>query len=110
MADTPNNIPASFAALQGAFLPEKAGTADKSVQFDFSGREAGTWHARVSGGQFTYGEGPIENPTATLAADSDDWLKILGGELNPVSAFMGGKVKIKGDMTLLMQFQSWFAQ
>jgi putative sterol carrier protein len=42
--------------------------------------------------------------------DSDDWLNILSGALNPVSAFMGGKIKVQGDMGLAMQFQNWFAR
>jgi putative sterol carrier protein len=42
--------------------------------------------------------------------DSDDWLNILSGALDAVSAFMGGKIKIQGDMGLMMQFQNWFAR
>jgi putative sterol carrier protein len=103
-----NTIPGSFAGLQQAFLPEKAQGVNKTIQFDFSGAEAGTWTAKVADGQFSYHEGPAENPNATVSADSADWLKILGGQLNPVSAFMGGKLKVKGDMSVMMQFQNWF--
>jgi putative sterol carrier protein len=28
--------------------------------------------------------------------------------LNAVSAFMGGKLKVQGDMGVMMQFQNWF--
>jgi putative sterol carrier protein len=101
-------IPASFAALQQAFQPQKAQGVNKTIQLDFSGPEAGTWHASVNNGQFTYGQGPAQNPNATVTVNSDDWLKILRGELNAVSAFMGGKIKVQGDMGVMMQFQNWF--
>jgi putative sterol carrier protein len=28
--------------------------------------------------------------------------------MDPVSAFMGGKIQIAGDMGVMMQFQNWF--
>ena len=57
-----------------------------------------------------YHEGPATNPNATITVDSDDWLKILKDELNPVTAFMSGRLRIAGDMGLMMQFQNWFAR
>ncbi|GAC1460541.1 MAG: SCP2 sterol-binding domain-containing protein [Ktedonobacterales bacterium] len=112
MAEQPSldSIPGSFAGLQLAFLPEKAAGVDKTAQFDFTGREAGTWTLVVRDGTCTYHEGPATQPNATITVDSDDWLKILRGDLNPVTAFMGGKLKIAGDMGLMMQFQGWFAR
>lgn len=103
-----SSIAGSFAALQTAFKPDKVQGVNKIIQFDFSGREPGTWNMTVADGKYSYGEGPIENPAATVKVDSDDWLKILRGELNAVSAFMGGKIKIAGDMGLMMAFQNWF--
>jgi len=103
-------IPGSFAALQQAFQPQKAQGVNKTIQFDFSGPEAGTWNATIANGQFSYGQGPAQNPGATVTVNSDDWLKILRQELNAVSAFMGGKIKIQGDMGVMMQFQNWFAR
>lgn len=110
MAEQPTSIAQSFAGLQSAFLPDRAQGVDKTVQFNFTGREAGTWTARVHDGQFEYREGAAENPNVTVAADSDDWLGILRGEINAVSAFMSGKVKAEGDLSLMMQFQNWFAR
>jgi putative sterol carrier protein len=105
-----HSIAGSFAGLQAAFQPDRAQGVNKTVQFDFTGREAGTWTASVHDGQFEYHEGAAENPNVTVAADSDDWLAILRSELNGVSAFMSGKLKAQGDLNLMMQFQNWFAQ
>ncbi|HEX8733052.1 MAG TPA: SCP2 sterol-binding domain-containing protein [Ktedonobacterales bacterium] len=108
MADQPTTIPESFAGLQAAFLPDRAATVNKRLQFEFSGAEEGTWHMEIANGTMTYGQGAIENPHATASVSSDDWLKLLRGELNPMTAVISGKLKIKGDPLLLAQFQSWF--
>lgn len=111
-APSMDSISGSFAALKAAFLPEKTTNVDRTIQFDFTGREAGTWNLIVRNGTFDYGEGPAQTPNATITVDSDDWLKILRGETNPVTAFMGGKIKITPASAAMdmMQFQNWFAR
>lgn len=104
------NIPGSFAGLEASFLPDKAAGVNQTIQFDFTGREAGTWNITVSNGTFHYEQGAASSPNVTLGVDSDDWLKILRQELNPATAFMSGKLKVTpptGAMSLL-QFQNWF--
>ncbi len=108
MADQPSNIPESFAGLEEAFLPDRAATVNKTIQFNFSGAEEGVWHLVIAHGAISYGQGAAENPNATASVDSEDWLKLLRGELNPMSAVISGKLKIKGDPLLLAQFQTWF--
>jgi putative sterol carrier protein len=103
-----DSIAGSFEALKSAFKPEKAQGVTKVIQFDFEGREPGAWTMHLDNGVYSYHEGPAENPNATVSVDSDDWLKILKNEMNAVSAFMSGKIKIKGDMSLMMAFQNWF--
>lgn len=113
MADQPDmtTIPGSFAALQQAFQPSRAAGADKTVQFNFTGDEPGTWWAHVHSGQFEYGQGePQTPPNVTVNATSQDWLAVLRQELNPMTAVMSGRLKFQGDMMLMMQFQQWFAR
>ncbi len=104
------NIPGSFAGLESSFLPDKAAGVNQTIQFDFTGREAGTWTITVSNGTFHYEQGAASSPNVTLGVDSGDWLKILRQEMNPATAFMSGKLKVTpptGAMSLL-QFQNWF--
>ncbi len=112
MAEQPtlDNIPGSFAGLQSAFQPDRTRGVDKTIQFVFTGREAGSWVMFVRDGTMSYRQGTEENPSVTVTVDSDDWLKILRGELNPMTAVMGGKLKLAGDMGIMLQFQSWFAR
>ncbi len=112
MADQANGIAASFAQLESAFQPQKASGVNRTIQFDFTGRDAGTWALTVHDGTMDYSQGPATNPNATITVDSDDWLKVLSGELNPITAFMGGKIKVTPATAAmdLMQFQNWFAR
>jgi putative sterol carrier protein len=54
-------------------------------------------------------EGAAQAPNATVTDAAADYLALTRGELNPMSAFMSGKLKITGDMSLMMSFQNWFA-
>jgi len=42
----------------------------------------------------------------TISASMETLEKLRSGELNPMMAVMGGKVKIKGDMSVAMKLQS----
>ena len=43
-----------------------------------------------------------------MTLDGQDYLDMVSGKLNPQMAFMQGKLKISGDMGLLLRFQSFF--
>ena len=56
---------------------------------------------------FKLGPGPIpEQPTTTVTVSADDAAALERGELDPMQAFMSGRIQIAGDMTLLMQMQA----
>lgn len=44
----------------------------------------------------------------TVAIDLDDFMKLVDGDLDPMSAFMGGMMKIDGDMSVAMKLTSLF--
>lgn len=110
MADQPSldTIPGSFAGLQTAFRPERAPGVDKTIQFHFTGDEPGDWNLTVRDGALTYAQGEVESPNTTVTVASGDWLAILNQKLAPMTAVLTGKLKIAGDMALMLQFQTWF--
>jgi putative sterol carrier protein len=110
MAEQPATVEGSFEGLREAFAPDRAANVNKTIQFDFTGAEEGTWRLTVANGTISYAHEVAENPNATVTVDSQDWLKLLQGELNPMTAVITGKLKIKGEMALLAQFQTWFRQ
>ncbi len=72
----------------------------KKVKFDFG--DAGKLF--VDGGA-----GIVDNSDsdadATVKVDWDDFTKLAAGQMDPTMAFMQGKLKVLGDMSVAMQLQ-----
>ena len=82
--------------------PEKAAGLNAIYQFDLSGE---SWTLQLNNGVPTLTSGAAPSPNTTLIATTDDWMNIATGKLNPVTAFMQQKLKVKGDMGLAMKLQ-----
>jgi putative sterol carrier protein len=65
---------------------------------------------RIEGGAVDLGMGDIAGADATITQDYDTAAALARGQLNPVTAFMTGKVKISGNMMMLMGLQNALAQ
>jgi len=95
--------------MPGAFIPEKAQGVDAIIHFKFSGAEPGEWHTIIKDGRCQVAPGaPTRAPTMTLSADSSDYIKIFTGELDGMKAFMEGKIKLGGDLSLAMKLMQMF--
>lgn len=77
-----------------AFVPEAAGDTDAVVQYDISE----PMYTVIKDGELTVHEGTAENPTLTLTIEDDKLVQLFNGHLNPMTAFMTGQLKLKGDM------------
>jgi putative sterol carrier protein len=91
-----------------AFLPEKAVGMDAVLQFNFSGADAGNWFTVIKDGKCSVEKGTNPSPKMTLVADSTDFVKIFTGELDGIQAFMQGKLKLTGDLSLAMKLLTMF--
>jgi putative sterol carrier protein len=60
---------------------------------------------RFEGGSVKLEAGDAEKADATIEQDYATAVALAKSELNPVSAFMTGKIRINGSMMLLMQLQ-----
>ncbi|MCY4018353.1 MAG: SCP2 sterol-binding domain-containing protein [Chloroflexi bacterium] len=106
-ADEVKNI---FPNMAERFLPEKADGINATILFDLSGHNGGMFWLKISSGSIEHGEGEIAEPEMTLKASADDWHAVSTGQMNAMQAFMTGKLKILGDMSLAMKLQTMFAQ
>ena len=59
----------------------------------------------LSTGSAGKGSYPGGKANCTMTLGSDDFVKMFKGQMNPTQAFMGGKLKIKGDMMMAMKFE-----
>ncbi|MBW2616768.1 MAG: SDR family NAD(P)-dependent oxidoreductase, partial [Deltaproteobacteria bacterium] len=87
-----------FENIPGAFQPDKAAGVDVVFQFDISGPGGGSWYITVKDGSCEVSEGSQGSPTTTIKMGDDDFVKMMSGELNAMSAFTSGKLKIEGDL------------
>jgi putative sterol carrier protein len=85
--------------------PAKMKGVDAVYQFDLSGENGGVFHVKVTEGSAVLGDEAHENPNITISMSADDFANMLDGKLNATSAFMAGKLKVKGDMSLAMKLQ-----
>ncbi len=78
------------------------GGMDKSVKFDFG--DDGQVH--LSG---TEAVAEDKDADCTISVTKDDFIALAKGELDPMGAFMSGKLKVAGDMSVAMGLQSLFS-
>lgn len=102
------NIQSLMQQAQQAFQPEKAAGVDAKVQFHITGNQGGDWVGTIQNQKLDVTQGSVPNPNLTISADTGDIQNLLSGKLNPMQAFMQGKVQIKGDMGLAMRLLDLF--
>jgi len=94
-----------FAELESKVDPAKTAGMNNSYVFDVDG--AGQWTVRVNDGQVKVNEG-VEQADVTISASADTFERIAKGQQNPTTAYMTGKLKVKGDMSAAMKLQKLF--
>jgi putative sterol carrier protein len=94
-----------FQNLESRADASKTAGMNNSYVFDIDG--AGQWTVRVDDGKVSVSEG-AEDADATIQASQETFEKIVAGEQNATSAYMTGKLKIKGDMGAAMKLQKLF--
>jgi putative sterol carrier protein len=77
----------------------------KTVKLDFG--DQGVILLDGAGSQVSETDSPADT---TIKTSWDDWQKMAAGELDGMTAFMTGKLKIEGDMSNAMQLQGVLAK
>ncbi|MDX6412822.1 MAG: hypothetical protein QOH23_232 [Gaiellaceae bacterium] len=94
-----------FDGLEARADGSKTVGMNNSYLFDIEG--AGKWTVRVEDGKVNVSEGG-EDADAVITTSEETFGKIVSGEQNPTSAYMTGKLKVKGDMGAAMKLQKLF--
>lgn len=84
---------------KGAWLP------GKRVKIDFGDKGAVMLDGVAN--QVTEEDGPADT---TIKVSWDDWQAMANGQLDGMTAFMQGKLKVEGDMSNAMQLQGVLAK
>jgi len=88
--------------LPAAFNADAASGTNAVLQFNSSKPH----YATIKDGTCTVTAGTAPSPDLTITMEDADLEQLLKGELNGMTAFMTGKLKIEGDMGVAMKLQS----
>lgn len=99
------NVQEFFEGLPGRVGADRIAGMSNTYVFDIDG--AGTWTVAIADGAITVTEG-ASDADCTFSASEESFQKIIAGEQNPTTAYMTGKLKIKGDMGAAMKLQKLF--
>ncbi len=96
-----------FESLPSRADADKLAGMTNSYLFDIEGE--GQWAVDVRDGAITVTDGAgAGDADATITASSDTFEQIVAGNQNPTTAYMTGKLKIKGDMGAALKLQKLF--
>jgi putative sterol carrier protein len=101
----PATVSEVFQEIPNRFDAGAWGSQNAVLQFNITGEDGGSWTATIKDGKIAVEEGSATGADMTVTTTSQDMLGMVSGDLNPVSAFMQGKVRIDGDMSLAMKLQ-----
>jgi putative sterol carrier protein len=89
-----------------ALQEKNAWLPGKRVKIDFGGSE-GVVMLDGAANQVTEQDGQADT---TIKVSWEDWQSMASGQLDGMTAFMQGKLKVEGDMSNAMQLQGVFAK
>lgn len=87
-----------------AFDPDAAGDLNATVQYQLSQPMT----MKIADGACNVSEGEADDPDVTLIMEDEDFVQLMTGELNGMTAFMTGKLKVEGDLMLAQRLSSLF--
>uniref|UniRef100_A0A3P9PUW8 Hydroxysteroid dehydrogenase like 2 n=1 Tax=Poecilia reticulata TaxID=8081 RepID=A0A3P9PUW8_POERE len=108
-SDTPLSggpIGNTFDIIRGVINEDVVKATQGVYRFDLSGDHSGVWFLDLKSGSGSAGQGePPAKADVVMTMDSGDFAKMFAGQLKPTMAFMTGKLRIKGDMTLAIKLE-----
>ncbi|HEX7125264.1 MAG TPA: SCP2 sterol-binding domain-containing protein [Thermodesulfobacteriota bacterium] len=101
-------VSAFFERLPAAFRADRADGVSSVFGFDLSGDGGGQWHVAVADCVCSVRQGAAPSPQVIVRCAADDWLAIVNGTLDPGTAFMTGRLRVKGDLGLAFTLKDLF--
>lgn len=95
-----------FEQLPSQVDESKTAGMTNTYRFDIEG--AGSWTVDVQDGKVSVSQNGGGEPDCTISTSEETFLKLVSGDQNPTTAYMTGKLKVKGDMGAAMKLQKLF--
>jgi putative sterol carrier protein len=98
-----------FDAMPFSLNPVAAKDAAVVYQFNLSGEGGGQFIVTIKNGVCTVEEGVAPAPDATISATASDYMNVVTGALPFGFAYINGRLKIEGDLRLVLRLGAYFA-
>lgn len=97
----------AFEEIKGIFLSANVSEIKEkyAFQFNMTGEGAGTFYAEIKDGKVTVEPYSYDNCDVQFTSSADTLLKIAKGNMNPITAFTFGKIKIDGNLEKALVLQ-----
>ena len=100
-----------FAGMQERFLPDKAAGQTAVIGWEITAPDGvRKYQVKVDDGTCTVAKDGTDAARVTLGFSLADFMRFVSGKLDGMQAFMGGKLKLQGDMMFAQTLQTWFGQ
>ncbi|MEV4843145.1 SCP2 sterol-binding domain-containing protein [Micromonospora matsumotoense] len=100
-----------FVRMPTLFRADRAGTTEAVLHWSVGDRREGTvdtYEMVIAGGECVLSARPDREPRLTLTLSDIDFLKLVSSNANPVTMFVLGRMKAKGDRGLAMRIPTLF--
>ncbi|MFP6627124.1 MAG: SCP2 sterol-binding domain-containing protein [Deltaproteobacteria bacterium] len=108
MSEEATSVAQIFEVMPERFNATAAAGINAVYQFELTGDGGDTYHVKIADGGCEVSHGGTDDASITITMTASDYIDMINGKLNPQMAFMGGKLKIKGDMSLALKMQQIF--
>lgn len=108
-AGTEATLARIFDGMQERFKPESATNVEGEIQWQIS--DDGAEHPyviQIANGRCETRPGTAESPRVTLSTDVASFAKLMTGKAQGPALYMGGKLKLQGDMMLAQRLTTFF--
>ncbi len=98
-----------FEAMPLSLNKEAAKEAAVAYQFNLSGEGGGQFIVTIKNGTCTVEEGIAPAPDVTISATAADYMSIVTGAYPFGLAYMNGRLKVEGNLRLVVRMGAYFA-
>ncbi len=91
--------------LPKRFKPDKSAGVDITVQINITGPNGGDWVVTIKNQKLQVKEGKHPSPTLALEMAEADYMNLVNGKINGEKAFLTGKLRFKGNITLALKLR-----
>lgn len=98
------NLDQLFDRLPGALNPQAASGVNATIQFNNSAAR----HVVIADGALAVHDGSTSPYTVAVTMSDDDLIALLTGDLDGMTAFMTGRLKLDGDLMFAQRIGSLF--